>query len=53
MCHRPEFLNVCFEMPGVSSEALCAELNARGRAVVGHGQVGGRATVRLIVANLD
>ena len=51
MCHRPEFVNVCFEMDGVSSEQLCEQLNARGLAVVGHGRVSGRSTVRLIVAN--
>jgi glutamate/tyrosine decarboxylase-like PLP-dependent enzyme len=53
MCHVPESLNVCFEMPGVSSEQLCSELNARGLAVVGHARVNGRSTVRLIIANPD
>jgi glutamate/tyrosine decarboxylase-like PLP-dependent enzyme len=51
MCHVPESLNVCFEMPGVSSEQLCSELNARGLAVVGHARVNGRSTVRLVIAN--
>jgi glutamate/tyrosine decarboxylase-like PLP-dependent enzyme len=51
MCHEPESLNVCFEMIGVSSEALCGELNARGLAVVGHARVNGRSTVRLVIAN--
>jgi glutamate/tyrosine decarboxylase-like PLP-dependent enzyme len=51
MCHVPESLNVCFEMPGVSSEQLCNELNARGLVVVGHAQVNGRCTVRLVIAN--
>lgn len=53
MSHDPQYFNVCFEMPGVSSERLCFELNARGLAVVGHGRVGGRSTVRLVVANLE
>jgi glutamate/tyrosine decarboxylase-like PLP-dependent enzyme len=51
MCHVPESLNVCFEMPGVSSEQLCSELNARGLAVVGHARVNGRSTIRLVIAN--
>jgi glutamate/tyrosine decarboxylase-like PLP-dependent enzyme len=51
MCHEPQCLNVCFEMPGVSSERLCNELNARGLAVVGHGRVNGRSTIRLVIAN--
>ncbi|PRP97861.1 L-2,4-diaminobutyrate decarboxylase [Enhygromyxa salina] len=51
MRHTPESLNVCFEMAGVSSEELCAQLNARGLAVVGHGQVGERSTVRLVLIN--
>lgn len=51
MCHVPESLNICFEMPGVSSEQLCSELNARGLAVVGHARVNGRSTVRLVIAN--
>lgn len=53
LCHAPESFNVCFVMRGVSSEALCAELNRRGLAVVGHATVNGRSTVRLIVANPD
>jgi glutamate/tyrosine decarboxylase-like PLP-dependent enzyme len=53
LCHEPESLNVCFAMPGVSSEALCRELNARGLAVVGHARVGGRSTVRLVLANVE
>jgi glutamate/tyrosine decarboxylase-like PLP-dependent enzyme len=51
MCHVPESLNVCFEMPGVSSELLCSELNTRGLAVVGHARVNGRSTIRLVIAN--
>jgi glutamate/tyrosine decarboxylase-like PLP-dependent enzyme len=51
MCHVPESLNVCFEMPGVSSEQLCSELNTRGLAVVGHARVNGRSTIRLVIAN--
>jgi sulfinoalanine decarboxylase/sulfinoalanine decarboxylase/aspartate 1-decarboxylase len=51
MCHVPESLNVCFEMPGVSSEQLCSELNARGLAVVGHARVNGDTTIRLVIAN--
>ena len=53
MCHVPESLNICFEMPGVSSEQLCSELNARGLAVVGHARVNGRSTIRLVIANPD
>lgn len=53
MCHVPESLNICFEMLGVSSEQLCRELNARGLAVVGHAQVNGSCTVRLVIANPD
>jgi glutamate/tyrosine decarboxylase-like PLP-dependent enzyme len=49
--HAPQSLNVCFEMDGVASEQLCLELNRRGLAVVGYGQVNGRSTVRLVIVN--
>lgn len=51
MSHAPQSLNVCFEMDGVSSEQLCLELNRRGLAVVGYGEVNGRSTVRLVIVN--
>lgn len=52
LSHEPESLNVCFEMPGVSPEALCAALNDQGRAVVGYGRVNGRDTIRLVITHL-
>lgn len=49
--HAPQSLSVCFEMDGVSSEQLCLELNKRGLAMVGYGQVNGRSTIRLVLVN--
>ena len=48
---RPESLNVCFAVPGVSSEAICDHLDRTGRLLIGHGAVGGRSAIRLVVVN--
>lgn len=51
LVRTPEFVNVCFEVEGVSPEALCAELNARGLASVGYAIVDDRPVVRLVLVS--
>jgi len=43
-----ESLNICFTVNGVKSEAICVALHERGLALVGHGQVRGQTTIRLV-----
>jgi glutamate/tyrosine decarboxylase-like PLP-dependent enzyme len=49
----PPSINVCFEMVGVPSVALCESLDRRGRLKIGHGRVRGRDTIRLVCVNPD
>jgi sulfinoalanine decarboxylase len=49
----PASINVCFEMRGVPSVALCDHLDRRGRLKIGHGRVQGRETIRLVCVNPD
>jgi glutamate/tyrosine decarboxylase-like PLP-dependent enzyme len=48
MSHRPQSVNVCFEVDGKPSAEICKELQAKGLAMVGTGDVRGRTTVRLV-----
>ena len=49
----PPSINVCFEVRGRSSEAVCALLDREGRLKIGHGLVGGRRALRLVCVNPD
>jgi glutamate/tyrosine decarboxylase-like PLP-dependent enzyme len=49
----PESINICFEAPGVATEALLEALHQDGQAMIGHAQVDGRTVVRLVVLNPD
>lgn len=51
LVREPEFLNVCFDVEGVSAVELCAELTDRGLAMVGYALVDGEAVVRLTLVN--
>ncbi len=51
LVREPEFLNVCFDVEGVSAEQLCAELTKRGLAMVGYALVDDKAIVRLTLVN--
>ena len=51
LVRKPEFLNVCFAVEGVSAKELCAELAKRGMAMVGYAIVDGEAVVRLPLVN--
>ena len=48
LAHRPQSLNVCFEIKDRASSAVCDELHRRGLAMVGTGDVNGRRTIRLV-----
>jgi len=45
---EPEWANVCFEVAGKSTEAICEVLNTQGRMKIGHGVVFGRRIIRLV-----
>ncbi len=49
----PESINVCFEVVGRSSAAICERLDEEGRLLVGHGEAGGRRAIRLVCVNPD
>ena len=49
----PESINVCFEVAGRSSKAICERLDDEGRLLVGHGEAGGRRAIRLVCVNPD
>ena len=48
---QPESTNVCFELEGASSEAICEWLRREGIAMVGYADVDGRRVVRLAISN--
>jgi len=47
----PPCINVCFEVDGADSRAVCRRLDEEGTAKVGWGMVKGRAVIRLVCAN--
>jgi glutamate/tyrosine decarboxylase-like PLP-dependent enzyme len=49
----PESINVCFEVVGRSSAAICERLDDEGRLLVGHGEAEGRRAIRLVCINPD
>ena len=49
----PESICVCFEVPGISSEAICRRLDETGRLLVGHGAANGRRAIRLVLVDPD
>lgn len=49
-CAAP-YVNVCFEVMGKSSEAICEGLQREGLALVGHARVDGRTVIRVVFAN--
>ena len=49
----PESINVCFEVVGRSSAAICERLDDKGRLLIGHGEVNGRRAIRLVCVNPD
>ncbi len=53
LSHDPQYVNVCFEVVGKSSEQICMELGRRQIAKVGWGLVRGRKTIRMVYANPD
>ncbi len=44
----PAWVNVCFEVAGKSTEAICDRLNTLGTLKIGHGVVFGRRVIRLV-----
>jgi len=53
LAERPQLINVCFEVKGRSSSAICDALDREGRLKVGHGIVHGRRKIRLVCCNPD
>lgn len=51
LSHDPQYVNVCFEVDGKSSERICVELGRQQKAKVGYGVVNDRKTVRMVYAN--
>jgi glutamate/tyrosine decarboxylase-like PLP-dependent enzyme len=49
----PPSINVCFEVAGKSSAAICERLDDQGRLLVGHGEADGRRAIRLVCVNPD
>ncbi len=47
----PPSINVCFEVSGASSAAICDHLDQEGRLLIGHGRVAGRRALRLVCVN--
>jgi len=53
LAEAPQLINVCFEVRGRSSSAICDLLDREGRLKIGHGIVRGRRMIRLVCANPD
>ena len=49
----PPSINVCFEVRGHASPAICDWLDQHGRLKIGHGTVRGRQVLRLVCVNPD
>ncbi len=50
---EPPSINVCFEVRGKPSDAVCARLENERRLLIGHGRVGDRRAIRLVCVNPD
>lgn len=50
---RPQSVNVCFEVVGKSSAAICELLDKEGVLKVGYGNVDGRRVIRLVCVDPD
>jgi glutamate/tyrosine decarboxylase-like PLP-dependent enzyme len=50
---EPASINVCFEVRGCSSAAICERLDQEGRLLIGHGEANGRRAIRLVCINPD
>ncbi len=53
LAEAPPSINVCFEVRGRSSEAICDRLDREGTLKIGHGVVAGRRILRLVCVNPD
>ncbi len=53
LVESPPSINVCFEVRGCSSEAICDLLDRQGRLKIGHGMIRGRRALRLVCVNAD
>jgi len=53
LAEEPPSLNVCFEVRGRASDAVCDRLDRDGLLKIGHGIVAGRRTIRLVCSNAD
>ncbi len=51
LTREPAYVNVCFEVRGKSSEAICDLLRERNELLVGHAQVDGRRIIRVPFVN--
>lgn len=51
LCEPPMSLNVCFVVPDVPSDAICARLGAERLQLVGHGDVAGEVAIRAAVVD--
>jgi hypothetical protein len=51
LLEQPQSINVCFEVRGCSSEAICDKLDYDGIMKIGHGQVRRRRGIRLVCVN--
>ena len=50
---HPASINVCFEVRGRSSAAICARLDDEARLKIGHGVANGRRAIRLVCVDPD
>lgn len=50
---EPAYINVCFEVTGKSSQAICDLLRERNELIVGHAVVDGRRIIRVPFVNGD
>lgn len=48
LTEAPPSINICFEVEGRSSEAICDWLAREGRMLIGHGVVEGRRVLRMV-----
>lgn len=51
LTHEPAWINVCFEVVGKSTAAICEQLDRTGVLKVSHGVVHGKRIVRLVTPN--
>ena len=53
LVRAPESINICFDAPGVDTDALLDAVCEDGQGMIGHAQVDGRTVVRLVFLNSD